>query len=75
MTSEITAQMKLSRQSARQFAEKWSNVTNEKQFAQSFWTDFFHKVIGIEDLLGTGIDFEYPIRNVTTGTTKSLLHG
>lgn len=64
--------MKLSRQNARMFAEKWSKVTNEKQFAQSFWTDFFHNVIGIEDLLGTGIDFEYPIKNVVTGTTNFI---
>lgn len=64
--------MNLSRQKARQFAEKWSKVANEKQFAQSFWTDFFHNVIGIGDLLGTGIDFEYPIKNVTTGTTNFI---
>jgi hypothetical protein len=67
-----TAHLALSRQSARKFADKWSRVTNEKQFAQSFWTDFFRDVIGIEDLLGAGIDFEYPIKNAATGTTNFI---
>lgn len=62
----------LSRRSARAFAAKWKSITNEKQFAQSFWSDFFRKVVGVEDLLATGIDFEYPIKNVTTGTTNFI---
>jgi hypothetical protein len=62
----------VSRKAARSFADKWSTVTNEKQFAQSFWADFFHNVIGVEDLLGTGIDFEFPIKNAVSGTTNFI---
>jgi hypothetical protein len=70
--TDATAHMKLSRKAARDFADKWSKVTNEKQFAQSFWSDFFHNVIGIDDLLGTGINFEFPIKNISTGTTNFI---
>jgi len=48
-------------QASRTFAEKYSNITNEKQYSQSFWTDLFTKVIGVPDLLAAGIEFEYPV--------------
>jgi len=48
-------------QASRAFAEKYSNITNEKQYSQSFWTDLFTKVIGVPDLLAAGIEFEYPV--------------
>jgi hypothetical protein len=60
------------RQAARDFAKKWSVVKKEKQYAQSFWSDFFHNVIGIDDLLTVGIDFEYPVKNVKTGVTQFI---
>ncbi|MDJ0324323.1 class I SAM-dependent DNA methyltransferase [Cryobacterium sp. PH31-AA6] len=73
MTSgDVKTGVDLSRQKARIFADKWATVTNEKQFAQSFWSDFFHQVIGVEDLLATGVDFEFPIKNVATGTTNFI---
>ena len=56
-----------SRRAAAAFAAKWSGQKSEKQFAQSFWTDFFHLVIGVPDLLAAGIEFERPIKNVETG--------
>lgn len=62
----------LSRHAARTFAEKWSKQKTEKQLAQSFWSDFFHLVVGIEDLMATGIEFEYPIKNVVTKTTNFI---
>lgn len=70
--SEPTAEHGLSRKSAREFADKWAGQKTEKQLAQSFWSDFFHKVIGIEDLLATGIDFERPVKNVVTGKTNFI---
>ena len=45
---------------ARAFADKYKDATSEKQLAQSFWRDFFHSVIGVEDLFAAGIEFEHP---------------
>lgn len=72
MTIAPAAQMELSRQKAREFATKWATQKTEKQLAQSFWADFFHLVVGIDDLMATGIEFEHPIKNVTTGTTNFI---
>lgn len=59
--------IEVSHQAAVAFATKWSGQKSEKQFAQSFWSDFFRDVIGVPDLLAEGIEFERPIKNVTTG--------
>lgn len=52
------------------FAEKWQAVTSEKQYAQSFWRDFFQEICGIRDLSAAGIEFEHPVRSVKTNTIK-----
>ena len=57
---------------ARLFAQKYAGATSEKQLGQSFWRDFFVSVIGVSDLLVTGIEFEYPIRSKTTGTIQFI---
>jgi hypothetical protein len=57
----MSEDLKFSLQASRAFAEKYSNITNEKQYSQSFWTDLFTKVIGVPDLLAAGIEFEYPV--------------
>ena len=57
---------------ARQFAEKYKTATSEKSLAQSFWRDFFHQVFGIDDLLGSGIEFEHPVRSASTGQTNFI---
>lgn len=57
---------------ARQFAEKYKTATSEKSLAQSFWRDFFHLVFGIDDLLGSGIEFEHPVRSASTGQTNFI---
>jgi hypothetical protein len=49
------------------FASKYANAKSENQLAQSFWRDFLSDVCGISDLIARGIEFEYPIRLVTTG--------
>lgn len=50
-------------QAARKFADKYKDASSEKRLAQSFWRDFFHSVVGITDLLATGIEFEFPVRS------------
>ncbi|WP_104131263.1 DNA methyltransferase [Cryobacterium sp. M91] len=60
-------QLELSRKVAREFADKWAAVTKEKQLAQSFWSDFFHKVIGVQDLLAAGIEFEHGVKSSVSG--------
>lgn len=57
---------------AQQLAEKYSSITSEKQFAQSFWRDLFQQLCGVDDLLATGIEFEYPVKSHETGTTKFI---
>lgn len=61
-----------SRKAARAFADKWAQQKTEKQLAQSFWMDFFHQIIGVDDLLATGVEFEHPVKSATTGTTNFI---
>ena len=56
------------------FADNWFNpkpksgrTHNEKSHAQSYWREFFHKVIGVNDLYDSGIRFEYRIKSAQTG--------
>ncbi len=55
---------------ARKFAEKYAEVSSEKQFAQTFWRDFFSQLLHIDDLTSTGIEFEVPVRSHLTGKVK-----
>lgn len=50
-------------QNAREFATKYGAATSEKQLAQSFWRDFFTQLVGIQDLMAAGIEFEFPVRS------------
>lgn len=54
---------KLSLSGARSFAEKYREASSEKRLGQSFWRDFFSLVVGVEDLMSVGIEFEYPVRS------------
>ena len=58
MVSELK-NPELSRNAAAAFAERWKNTTNELQYAQSFWTDFFRNLCGIEDEKLAGIEFRF----------------
>ena len=51
---------------ARQFANTYAKKTSEKQWGQSFWRDFLTNVCGVQDLLGAGVEFEYPVRLAST---------
>lgn len=55
---------------ARKFAEKYAQVSSEKQFAQTFWRDFFSQLLRIDDLTSTGIEFEVPVRSRESGKVK-----
>jgi hypothetical protein len=55
---------------ARKFASKYEQVASEKQFAQTFWRDFFAHLLQIDDLTSTGIEFEVPVRSHLTGRVK-----
>lgn len=57
----------LSRQAAAAFAEKYAEAKSERQLGQSFWRDFFMGVCGVPDLLAAGFEFEYPVRQISTG--------
>jgi len=68
----MTSQERYSAHSARLLADKYAKITSEKQFAQTFWRDLFHQLCGIDDLLATGIEFEFPVRSHETGTIKFI---
>jgi hypothetical protein len=55
---------------ARKFAEKYATTLSEKQFAQTFWRDFFSHILRIDDLTSTGIEFEFPVRSHASGKVK-----
>ena len=57
---------------ARSFADRYADATSEKQLAQSFWRDFFTQVAGVDDLLSAGIEFEYPVKSIATGTIRFI---
>jgi hypothetical protein len=58
--------------SAELLASKYAKITSEKQFAQTFWRDLFQQLCGVDDLLATGIEFEYPVRSHESGTIKFI---
>ncbi len=53
-------------------AKKYAKITSEKQFAQTFWRDVFQQLCGVDDLLATGIEFEFPVRSHESGTIKFI---
>ncbi len=55
---------------ARKFADKYASTSSEKQFAQTFWRDFFSHILRIDDLTSTGIEFEVPVRSHLSGKVK-----
>jgi hypothetical protein len=57
---------------AELLAKKYAKITSEKQFAQTFWRDLFQQLCGVDDLLATGIEFEYPVRSHESGTIKFI---
>ncbi len=70
--SDFMSSTRYSTHAAQLLAEKYAMVTSEKQFAQSFWRDLFQQLCGVDDLLATGIEFEYPVRSHESGTIKFI---
>jgi len=62
----------LSRYAATIFANKWAGTTDEQQYSQLFWTDFFQSVLNISDLKAAGVEFEKKVISSTKGTTKRI---
>ena len=62
----------LSRLSASKFAEKWKDVKEEEQYDQSFWSDFFRNILGIEDLQSAGIQFQKKVLSSKKGTWTKM---
>jgi hypothetical protein len=60
-------QQRFSVHASYELAEKYKDKTSEKQFAESFWVDFFKNICGIDDLLAAGIEPQFPVRDATTG--------
>jgi hypothetical protein len=57
---------------AELLAKKYAKTTSEKSYAQTFWRDIFQQLCGVDDLLATGIEFEYPVRSHESGTVKFI---
>ncbi|CAN2160992.1 DNA methylase, adenine-specific [Candidatus Nanopelagicaceae bacterium] len=57
---------------AELLAKKYAKITSEKSFAQTFWRDVFQQLCGVDDLLATGIEFEYPVRSHDSGSIKFI---
>jgi hypothetical protein len=67
---EVMVGERFSAHEARKFADKYATTSSEKQFAQTFWRDFFSQLLLIDDLTSTGIEFEVPVRSYETGKVK-----
>jgi len=72
MISNAPKVPELSRHAAEEFATKWKNTKEEKQFAESFWNDFFRNLCGVEDPQVAGIEFQKPVKNSVSGNTNYL---
>ncbi len=57
----------LSKQVAKDFANKWRSAENEIRDYQSFWEDFFRHLCGVDDTKVAGIEFQFPVKSATSG--------
>ena len=71
MATEIKTP-ELSRHAAAAFAERWKNTTEELQHAQSFWTDFFRTLCGIEDEKLAGIEYQKKVKGDVSGNQEYI---
>jgi hypothetical protein len=62
----------LSRSAAAAFVERWKNTTDELQYAQSFWTDFFRALCGIEDEKLAGIEYQKRVKGDVSGNQEYI---
>jgi len=57
----------LSKQAAKDFANKWRSAENEIRDYQSFWEDFFRYLCGVDDTKVAGIEFQFPVKSASSG--------
>jgi len=62
----------LSRHAAAAFAERWKSATEELQHAQSFWSDFFRTLCGIEDEKLAGIEYQKKVKGDVSGNQEYI---
>lgn len=62
----------LSQSAAVAFAERWKGVTEEKQYADSFWSDFFRTLCGVEDELVAGIERQKRVKSSISGNQEYI---
>ena len=62
----------LSQNAAVAFAEKWKGFTQEKQYAKSFWSDFFRSLCGVEDEEIAGIEYEKKVKSTVSGNQEYI---
>lgn len=69
---EVLKTPELSQSAAIAFADKWKNYTDEKQYAESFWRDFFKNLCGVEDTEFAGIKFQKPVKSSISGNDEFI---
>ena len=62
----------LSKSAAAAFAERWKGVTEEKQYADSFWSDFFRTLCGVEDEIVAGIERQKRVKSSISGNQEYI---
>lgn len=62
----------LSQSAAVAFAEKWKSFSQEKQYAKSFWSDFFRSLCGVEDEETAGIEYEKKVKSTVSGNQEYI---
>ena len=62
----------LSRNAAAAFADKWKSYTDEKQYAESFWREFFMTLCGVEDEQIAGIEYQKRVKSTISGNQEYI---
>jgi hypothetical protein len=62
----------LSRNAAAAFADKWKSYTDEKQYAESFWREFFMTLCGVDDEQIAGIEYQKRVKSTISGNQEYI---
>ena len=62
----------LSKKAAAAFADKWKSYTEEKQYAESFWREFFQTLCGVEDEQIAGIEYQKRVKSTISGNQEYI---
>jgi hypothetical protein len=62
----------LSQNAAAAFADRWKGVTEEKQYSDSFWADFFRTLCGVEDEIVAGIERQKRVKSSISGNQEYI---